>query len=197
MTGGGTTSEGPYTVNGSSTYYPLNYYSGTITCSGISSCFPNETNSGPYTQGTFNSIGTLYDTVAILVIGGAIVGFTAATLALSSRGRGSRWATGLALVAILLVAVAPTILFVGQPAVVSSQAPKGSGVGPQSSFFGSCSGTGCNYPLPQGTTFSASWGPSTGWYLALGALVPLIAGLLLSRKKGSRQTETSVYNSGY
>jgi hypothetical protein len=180
-------------VNGTEVYYPLNQYSLQLTCAGSSYCPQNETETSSYSQGTFDSIGTLYDIVAAFVIGGFALGFCAGVIAIASRRLGSRLVLGLALIAIILAVLAPTILMVAQPSVLSSQRGSSSGSGDWSSFFGSCSGSNCGQSLVQGVGLNATWGPSLGWYLALSATAPLIAGLFLGRTPRAKSASESVY----
>jgi len=183
-----TVSGSSFTISGTATYYPLNQLTETITCQGSSYCYlVNSTYSGPYAQGSFNSLGTLYNLVADLVIGGVIIGLAAASLAFTSGRKRSGWAGGLAIIAIILVVLAPTLLFAAQPAVLNSQGSSSGGSSPRSSFFGSCAGSGCGSSFEPGETISASWGPSIGWYLGLAAIAPLLAGLfvVLGKREGS------------
>lgn len=185
-TGSATESSGTVTVDGTAVFYPLNAYSVTITCSGSSQCFSNQTVTGPYTQGAFTSLGTLYDIVAGLVLASIVIGFVGALLVFLERGARYRWATALLVLAVLLALVAPVLLFAAQPTVLSSQSSPSSGPSPRTSFFGSCSGNACGEALPVGETATASWGPSFGWYFSLLSAVPLLVGLINLRSRSGR-----------
>jgi Double zinc ribbon len=183
-----------FTVTHTVTLYPLNQIIEQITCQGWSGCAPyNSTSTHSYSQTGTDGVGALYDLAAGFVIGGVILGATAATLAFRGSGRRSGLIATLAVVTIILVALAPSLLLAAQPTVVSSQGAPYTGPGsvpggssPRTSFFGSCSGTGCGVSLPSGATDSGSWGPSLGWYLCLVSLAPLLAGYLLIR--GQKRT---------
>jgi hypothetical protein len=171
-----------FTVSATETYYPLNQISEAFTCQGYSGCPQIETTSWTsYSQGTFDSIGTLYDMVSVFVISAIILGLVAAFLFFTGGRQRSRWAQALVLVAIALAMLAPTILFAAQPAVLNSQGTSSGGSSPRTSFFGSCSGSGCATSLPYSGALSASWGPSVGWYLCLVAFALLIVGLYVYR----------------
>jgi hypothetical protein len=192
-TGSGSSDGSSYAVDGTSTYTPFTYVE-TLTCAGSSYCFSNTTTTGAWAQGGNGNVGTLYDAVSAFVIGGVILGLAAAGLALASGGRRSGLAGVLAVIAILLAVLAPVVLLAAQPSVLnggSGNQPGGSS--PRSSFFGSCSGTGCGASLPSGSTLSASWGPALGWYLCLAAVAPLLVGFLLIRSRGKRPLVASVY----
>jgi hypothetical protein len=184
--GSGSSDGSSFTVGGTATYYPLNYVE-TLTCSGSSECFSNTTTTGSWSQGGTGNLAALYDTVSAFVIGGIILGLVAAGLAFASGARRSGLVRTIAAIAILLAVLAPVLLLAAQPTVLNGgSGTPSSGSSPRTSFFGSCSGTGCGESLQSGTTLSASWGPSIGWYLSLVAIVPLLAGLFLvwGRRKG-------------
>jgi hypothetical protein len=201
LTASATASDVSVTISGTTTPYPLNQITEAMTCVGWSGCAQfNITSASSYSQGGDDGIGALYDIVAGFVIAGIVIGVAAAALAFSG-GRRSGLAGTLAVLAIILVALAPTLLFASQPTVISSQGAPYTGPGsvagassPRTSFFGSCSGTGCGLVFPSGTTDSGSWGPSTGWYLSFVAVAPLIAGLLLVRRQRKGPVEPSVYD---
>lgn len=193
--GSGSSDGNSYAVGGTATYSPFSYVE-TLTCSGSSYCFSNTTSTGAWSQGGSGSIGTLYDAVAAFVIGGIILGLAAAGLALAGGGRRSGLVGVLAVIVILLAVLAPLVLLAAQPTVLNgSSGNQSSGSSPRDSFFGSCSGSGCGQALASGTTLSASWGPSLGWYLSLGAVVPLLAGLFLVRGQRRGTAESSIYDS--
>jgi len=186
---------------GTITLYPLNKITQDLVCQGWSGCAPyNISSSSSYTQGGDNGVGALYDLVAGLVIGGIVVGLTAAALAFGGSRRHPNLAGSLALLAVILVALAPLLLLAVQPAVLHSQGTPYTGPGsvsggpsPETSFFGSCSGTGCGLSLPNGATDNGSWGPSTGWYLGLAAIAPLLVGFFLIRGRGQGSPDRFVY----
>ncbi len=171
-----------FTVSATETYYPLNQISETVTCQGWSGCPQIDTTSWTsYSQGTFDSIGTLYDMVSIFVISAIILGLVAAFLFFTSGRQRSGWAEALVVVAVLLAVLAPAVLIAAQPAVLNSQGSSSGGSSPRTSFFGSCSGSGCGTSLPYTGALNASWGPSVGWYLCLVAIALLIIGLYVYR----------------
>lgn len=185
----------PLATTGSLTFYPLNQFSFKLTCQGSSSCFSNLSGTEAYPQGTFDSIGTLYDIVAGLVIGGIVLSALAMLLAFMGGRRRSGWAGTLALVAILVLVAAPVLLAVAQPSVLSSSggSPTG-GSSPDTSFFGSCSGSGCGSSMTPGETVNESWGPSAGWYLCLVGVAFLLAGLIVGRGQRNGARPPSVYD---
>ena len=182
-------------VNGTGVYYPLNQYWLQLTCEGSPSCPSNLTQTSSYPQGTFDSVGTLYDIVAALVIGALVLGGSAGIIAAVSRRAGSKLVLGLALTAVILALLAPGVLMLAQPSVLSSQGPSGTGAGPSKTFFGSCSGGGCGATLVSGTSLNASWGPSLGWYLSLAGGAVLVVGFFLARKPRVKSEIAWVYES--
>lgn len=191
----------PFTITGTITLFPLDQVSEAVSCQGWSGCSSyNGTVTGPYPQGGSNSLGGLYDLVAGLVIASIALGLAAAVLTLARVRRLSRLTGILVVLAIVLLALAPTILLAAQPSVLSAQGAPFTESGkttstssPGTSFFGSCSGTGCGVSLQAGVTDSGTWGPSLGWYLCLGALAPLLAGLLVIRGEQKRSFLASLY----
>jgi double zinc ribbon protein len=179
-----------YTVTASVTLYPLDRIIETITCQGGSACGQvNTTFSGTYPQAGSNGIGALYDLTAGLTLGGIAFAVAAVVLAFQHDRHHSRWAGTLAVVSVILVALAPTLLLATQPEVITAQgapyAGPGSlpgGLSPRTSFFGSCSGTNCGLAFPSGVSDSGSWGPSVGWYLSWGAIAALLVGWLVIRE---------------
>jgi hypothetical protein len=183
----------PLAITGSLTFYPLNEFSIKWTCQGSSSCFPNSSGTEAYPQGTFDSIGTLYDFVAGLVIFGIVLGTAGVLLSILGGRRRSGWPGVLTFVAILVLVAAPVLLAVAQPSVLSSSGGSSGGSSPDSSFFGSCSGSACGSSLTPGETINGSWGPGVGWYLCLVGAVLLLAGLLLGRGQRGEPRPPSVY----
>ena len=184
------------TVNGTVTQFPFNHFSETLSCEGSNVCFASQT----YTGTNSGSLAGLYDLAAGLVIGGMIVGLAGIGVAFSTLRNRSRLAGSLALLAILLALLAPTVMFATQPYVLNSQgAPIGSsgnstnGPSPRTSFFGSCSGSGCGAAITAGETVSASWGPALGWYLSLAAALPLVLGFLTDRSPKRFSFERELY----
>lgn len=170
-----------YTVNASETVYLLNQQTLSFSCQGSSSCFQSGTSTGTYSQGSLTSLGGLYDTASGLVVCGAIFAAAAAFFALTGGRRRSGWVTGFALVGLLLLLLAPTLVAVAQPSVLQSQGTITGSASPSHSFFGSCSGSPCGASVAPGDPISGSWGPSVGWYLSLVAIVFLLAGLFSIR----------------
>jgi Double zinc ribbon len=184
------------TYTASATLYPLDYLTESYTCQGSSSCPATGTSyAGSYSYGGFSGVGSLYGAVAGLVVAG--VGLAAGAIALAFTGgyRRSIWAGRLAILAIILIVLAPTILFAVQPSVLNAQGGSSGGASPQSSFAGSCSGSGCGNDIAPGTTTSASWGPSIGWFLGLVALIPLLLGWLEIRTHRKRSVSVGLYKS--
>jgi hypothetical protein len=196
------------TVTGSGTdhvdLHPGSMYayssSSSYTCTGAAApyCPASQSTSGscPY-GGSSNSsscssldekaTGNLYSATQFLVIGALALGFIAGILALMAGGRPGmrKGAMALGIIALLLALVTPITLFAAQPGAVKSdytpsggQAPSGSG--PWSSYIGSCSGSSCGMGSGSGNG-TESWGPSTGWYLSLGAFVVFLLGILMVR----------------
>jgi len=180
-TGTATETRGTVTVQGTATFYLLNQYTITLTCSGSGGCFSNNTYTESYSQGSFTSLGTLYDVIAAMALGSIILGALGAFLSFLGRGWQSNLTTALILAACLLAFLAPAVLLGAQPSVLSSQSPSPTGVGPWTSFVGSCSGSGCGQSLPVGATVNASWAPSLGWFLSFLSGVALLVGFLLIR----------------
>ena len=167
-----------FTVGATETYYPLNQFSETFTCQGSSDCPQIATTTWtPYAQGSLDSLGTLYDLVTGFIVASILLGLGATLLFFLHARERSRWGQLLVVVAALLALLAPVVLFAAQPAVLSSQGSSSGGSSPSSSFFGSCTGSACGTSLPFHAAISGSWGPSTGWYLSLAAIVLLLAGL--------------------
>jgi uncharacterized OB-fold protein len=171
--------EGPVTLNATSTQYPFNHYSETITCEGSANCFGNQT----YTGTNSGSLATLYDLAAGLVVGAVITGVTGVIVSFAGGRNRARLTGNLALAALILSLMAPAIMFAAQPYVLNTQgAPGGSaqnqsaGPSPRTSYFGTCSGSGCGSALTPGETLNANWGPGLGWYLPIAAAAPLLLG---------------------
>jgi len=182
-----------FTASASATLYPLNYLSETFTCQGSSVCFANSTYAGAYSQSSFTSLGTLYGVVAGLVVAGIALGAGAVAFAFLGGYRRTLWAGRLAVLAVVVVVLAPTLLLVAQPAVLNAQGAPPGGTSPRSSFSGSCTGSQCGTDVAPGETTSASWGPSIGWYLGFVAVVPLLLGWLEIRSRRKRSAAAGVY----
>jgi hypothetical protein len=170
----------PYTVSASATFYPLDQYSLSFSCSGSDCFFTSVTNTGSYSQGPYSNLGSLYDAVTALVLAGIFLGAIAAFLAFTRRGRDSRWISVVLILAILMAAIAPMVPLAAQPSLLQSQSSaqnvSTSNPSPDTSFFGSCSGSSCGASLQVGETASGSWGPSIGWYLSLLGAVSFVVG---------------------
>ncbi|HKN06061.1 MAG TPA: hypothetical protein VJ021_00450 [Thermoplasmata archaeon] len=141
---------------------------GTIqyTCSGLPSGIscPSQTS---YNTARENNTGTIAETGFFLIIVGFILGLVGALLGFTSRNKAGRArpAMTLALVA-AIVAIATVGMFaVALPTAIGQDNPGHTGTGPWSSFYGSSS------PL--------TWGPGIGWYLAIGAFVVLLVGMII------------------
>jgi hypothetical protein len=151
---------------------------GTISyaCSGIpseASC-PSQTS---YNTERANNTGNLAEAVYFLGIAGFILGFIGGILGLMSRGNPRRTTPALALAVVgMLLAVAAVGMFAGAlPGAISSDTPSHSGSGPWSSFLGSTNASSFGVHV----SGNISWGPAIGWYLALGAFVVLLVGIIL------------------
>jgi hypothetical protein len=150
---------------------------GTIqyTCSGLPSgvsCL-SQTSYNTYTA---NNTGNIAEAVYFMAIAGFILGFIGAIIGLMSRSNPRRTAPAMALavVAMILAVAAVGVFAVALPGAIGSDSPNHSGTGPWSSFFGSTN-TG-RFDI-QGTL---TWGPGVGWYLAIGAFVLLLVGVILA-----------------
>jgi hypothetical protein len=180
-TGTATETRGTVTVQGTATFYLLDQYVTSLTCTGNGGCFPNTSTTDSYSQGAFTSVGTLYDVEAIMVIGSILLGALGAFLAFFVRGGRSNWTAALVLTAAILAFLAPALLVGAQPSVLASQTTAQTGSGPWSSFVGSCSGGGCGQSLPVGLPSSGSWAPAIGWFLSFLAGVALLIGFVVIR----------------
>jgi hypothetical protein len=166
---------------------------GTIqyTCSGLpsgASCEPQTS----YSNLNLNNTGTIAEAGYFLIIVGVVLGLIGAIIGFTSRNNSRRAgpAITLALVA-MIVAIASVAMFaVALPSAIGQDTPGHSGTGPWSSFFGSTSAS--RFGIESGTL---SWGPGIGWYLAIGAFVVLLVGmiiLMLARKNPPEPTPTAV-----
>jgi len=150
---------------------------GTIqyTCSGLpsgASC-PSQTS---YNTARENNTATIAETGYFLIIVGFVLGLIGAILGFTSRNNAhrARPAMTLAIVA-MIVAIATVGMFaVALPTAIGQDSPNHSGNGPWSSFFGSGNVAGLG---PSGS--SATWGPGIGWYLAIGAFVVFLVGMII------------------
>ncbi len=191
-----------FQITATATFYPVNEVRYTDLCEGWSGCSSYNTSStDSYSAEGLGNVGDLYDAVVALLVGSILAGVAAGILALASGRRRSNGARLFALLAVGLLAVAPVLLSADQPAAIASEGSSGmggnmtSGPSPRTSFFGSCSDADCPGSVVSGANVSETWGPSIGWYLSLGALVPLILGLWLVRPDGSGARGQSVYDS--
>ena len=156
----------------------INFYPGTpsqggtiqYSCSSIPTC-PSSTS---YTGASppLNNTGMIAETGFFLLIAGGVLGLIGALLAVASRGnsRRARPAMALAVIALIIAIAAPSLYAVALPGAISKDMPKETGSGPWSTFIGSNSTTG---------GASLNWGPAVGWYLAFGAFVVILIGLIL------------------
>lgn len=151
-----------------------------------------------------NDTGGLYLGVEIALIVSVLVGLAGAAVAMTMAWRRPRspapvGVLGLLSLIVLVAAVLPVIaVAVGQPAALNADlqrtiAGQPAGNSPASSFWGACqnpsqSGNGClaDVPVRSGTETGSSWGPSSGWFLAIaGASLALVALLLFRRPQAS------------
>lgn len=155
-------------------FYPgLPGSNGTIqySCSGGVHC-PSQTS---YSNLPANNTGMLAEAGFFILIVGGILGIVAAALGIASAGR-PKWGTpvvALAVVALLLAIIAPSLYAAALPSAASKDSPGHSGLGPWSSFMGTNSST------RDGFTLTMTWGPAIGWYLSFAAFVVLVAGAVL------------------
>lgn len=165
-----------------------NWYLGTpsqngtvqYSCSGGISC-PSQTS---YKDDGLNNTGDLSQTTYLLVIGGVALGLLGAILGFAGRGNSKRLMPALALtvIALLLAVAAVGVYAGGLPGAASKDSPGHQGSGPWSTFFGSTTNS------TGGVSLSTTWGPTTGWYLAIGAFVLFLIGLMvlaMARKEPS------------
>jgi hypothetical protein len=150
---------------------------GTIqySCSGL----PSEVScpsSSSYSSDHANHTGTIAETGFFLVIVAFVLGLIGAILILMSRNNPKRGVPALALgVVAMILAIAAVGVFAGAlPGAIGADSPGHSGTGPWSSFIGS--GNASGYGASGG---SLSWGPSIGWYLAIGAFILFLVGIIL------------------
>jgi hypothetical protein len=144
-------------------------------CSGNLSEFTNHCPSPEtYSNASLSSTGKLYTAIQSLVFAGIVAGLLGVLLALGIVGGGNRrkLTIALACLAVSLALLAPVALTVAQPSAMNSDHPYGtigsSATSPTNSFWGSNVSDGISY----------SWGASAGWYLALGAFVLILVGLI-------------------
>lgn len=182
-------------------------YFETTSCTGMGSgCNSTVSESCHYLGGgsgacsfDFGRTGQLYLSIQILVIIGSISAVVGGFLAIhfANVQRFRKYVAIFGVLALLVSSIGPVTLLVLQPnALYDDYSSQGgrvqNGTGPYSSFIGSCvntSGT-CLTPgvYPR---YSASWGPASGWYLALGATTMLLFGLL-SLARDRRQESARV-----
>ncbi len=138
---------------------------GTIkyTCSGTPTC-PSQTS---YTADHDSHTGNIAEAGYFMAIVGFVLGLLGAVLGLMSRkdSRRVKPAVALAVVAMILAIAAVGLFAAALPGAIGADSPGHTGTGPWSSFSGSTSGL--------------SWGPAIGWYLAIGAFVVFLIGLLI------------------
>lgn len=150
---------------------------GTIqySCSGLPSGYqcPSQTS---YSADHLNNTGTIAETGYYLIILGFIFGLIGAILGFASGNKPGRARSGMtmAIVAMVVAIAAVGMFAVALPTAIGQDTPNHTGTGPWSSFYGS--GNASSYGLPGGTL---SWGPATGWYLAIGAFVLFLVGMII------------------
>jgi hypothetical protein len=189
---------GPLGISGTqnATYYlGLPSSNGTIhyTCSrsgGVTGC-PSQTS---YYNAGKNNTGLVAAICFGVLLAGCAFAIVAGVLGLVFR-RNATWAFPVLTFAVLalVLAMAAVVIFAGAlPGAFSTDGPVvncGTDLpGPWSSFFGSGTETGLCGGL---AGFSYTWGPLIGWYLSLGAVAALLAGvvvMLANRKDPSPPT---------
>lgn len=180
---------GSYTAN---SYPGLANQNGTIqySCSGTppSGC-PSTTS---YNKADLNNTGSLVQTGYFLLITGFVLGLIGAIIGFASISRPRRAIPALALAVIaMLIALAAPVLFALQlPTAIGNDTPNHTGSGPWSSFIGSSTSN-----LGFGETLKLTWGPTTGWYIAIVAFVVLLIGAIVlarARKEPPSPAPTTV-----
>lgn len=161
------------------TFYPgFPSQNGTIqySCSGEIKC-PSQTS---YSSLNYNNTGMIAEEGFFMLVLGAILGIIGMVFGVMSRGNPRRAAPAIALaiIALILALIAPTLYAVVLPGAVSKDIPTAArpptSSGPWSSFMGSSS-----FVLPEIGSNSVTWGPTTGWYLAFAAFAVLLIGVIL------------------
>jgi hypothetical protein len=134
-------------------------------------------NSSSYAAAGLGHVGGMYDAILALVVIAGILGVVAGLISLrNGMGRGSpsrkgtvkRLAIATLVLALFAVALAPAM----QPWVLHQTPGNCGGMSaptPCASFWGSETVLGNSY----------SWGAAAGWYLALGALIVVVMGVIL------------------
>jgi LPXTG cell wall anchor motif len=161
-------------------FYPgLPSTSGTVreVCSGsqASQC-SSQTSYEDY--GDYPQTGSVAEDVYILLIAGIALAVVAVILGLLAPGnrRRANLALVIALLALVIGAAASGFFAGALPGAIGNDMHYHSGNGPWSTFFGSNTSTTGNRTNITGTI---TWGPSTGWFLSIGASVVLLGGLVL------------------
>jgi hypothetical protein len=172
-----------YNVSGQSITVTRNAYlgmpssNGTLqyACTGLPSGVSCGTQTS-YNSADSNNTGNIAEAVYFMGIAGFVLGFIGAILGLMSRGNSRRIipAVALAIVGMILAIAAVGVFAVALPGAISSDTPGHTGSGPWSSFFGSTNGSTFGIPI----SGSVTWGPAVGWYLAIGAFVLLLIGVV-------------------
>lgn len=131
------------------------------------------------------NLQALYSIIELMVVLALILGVVAFLFGLMGAmgrrlfKRHTHLAFLLAVVAGLLMLMAPLAIAIGQPAAIASESA-GAGntacgsTGPQSSLWGSCTNT--SSPESGSVVTNWSWGPSTAWYLSFPAFLLLLLG---------------------
>jgi hypothetical protein len=184
---------GTITVTETGTNFLLVQSTTLVTCQGSSQCPANQSASEGYAQGGAKDLGTYYDALAALMIGGLLLAAVSAAYAMRGPNK-ARVSSALALFSVVLLLLAPVVMLGTQPAVLRYIDPTASSPGPASAFFGSCTGAGCGISPPSGYSIGATWGPFIGWYVGLIAGVFVLAGFLLVRRGDLRPRGKSIYD---
>jgi hypothetical protein len=131
-----------------------------------------------YSNASLTHTGNLYSAIQYVVLGGIALGLVGGFLALrpSTLDRRRKLMMVLVSVALVVALVAPVSLTLVQPSAMNSDHPYGTiggnGTSPTNTFWGTNTTDGIGYV----------WGASYGWFLALGAFVLTLVGLLLLRR---------------
>ena len=152
-------------------YLGLPTTNGTLqySCSSNAPC--HNTTSRSYSDLNLTHVGNLAEAGYLLIITDAVFGLLAVALAFASRNNPRRAGTAIALgVLAMLIAIGAAGYFaVALPGAIGSDSPGHTGSGPWSSFYGSTTTSG----------LSITWGPAMGWYLAIGAFVLFLVGVVI------------------
>lgn len=187
---------GSYSISTTENDLPGSSYTVTASCSGSStycSAVSAISETKTYSSSNATNTGNLYGAIEGLLIGGGILAILGAILAFVGTGTRSKLMTpALILVVLGLVLGFAAAGYLAADSVSAYKADShglpSNGTGPFASFSGSCSeGTsGCFGGFGGGGNGTATWGPTTGWYLAwVGGVILLISVVLIWRGRSA------------